>query len=70
MKVKTIGPVQHDGKDVELGATLNLSAKAAKQLVDAGAAELVGTDKAADSIPAPDGGQAPAGTGDNGGAAQ
>jgi hypothetical protein len=53
MKVKTIGPVQHDGKDVDLGTTLNLPAKAAQQLVDAGAAELVGTDTAGDSSAAP-----------------
>jgi len=53
MKVKTIGPVQHDGKDVEVGDTLTLSAKAGQALIDAGAAEVVGTEKAANNNPAP-----------------
>jgi len=59
MKVKTIGPVKHDGKDVELGTTLTLSTKAGQALVDAGAAEAVGTEKASGDKPAPgaDGGE-------------
>lgn len=57
MKVKTIGPVQHDGKDIELGTTLTVSAKAGQALVDAGAAELVGSEKNAESKSAPDAGE-------------
>jgi hypothetical protein len=46
MKVKTIGPVQHDGKQIKPGTILNLSDDAAAQLIDVGAAEAV--DKAAE----------------------
>lgn len=47
MKVKTIGPVQHDGKEIEVGETLSLPTKAGQALVDAGAAEAIGAEKAA-----------------------
>jgi hypothetical protein len=47
MKVKTLSPVQHDGKEIEPGTTLDLASKAAAQLIAAGAAEGVGADKGA-----------------------
>lgn len=39
MKVRTLGPVQHDGKQVKPGTILNLSDDAAAQLIEVGAAE-------------------------------
>jgi hypothetical protein len=42
MKVKTTGPVQHDGKTVEIGAVIEVSTSAGKQLIEAGAAEEAG----------------------------
>jgi hypothetical protein len=56
MKVKTLGPVQHDGKPVKVGATLDLPEDAATQLIDAGAAEAVGGDKAASTAKTDNGG--------------
>lgn len=46
MKIKTTGPVQHDGKNVKPGTILTLSDEAAAQMIDAGAAEAVSGDKA------------------------
>jgi hypothetical protein len=45
MKIRTIEPVQHDGKALKPGAVLNLDDAAAQQLIDAGAAEPLGRNK-------------------------
>lgn len=50
MKVKTLTPVQFDGKDVEVGTTIEVSKKAGEQLLESGSAELVG--KAHEAEPA------------------
>lgn len=56
MKVKTLGPVHYDGKAVKVGATLDLSEEAAAQLIDAGAAEAIGGEKAAGGTKTDNGG--------------
>lgn len=60
MKVKIVSPVHHDGKSLEVGETVSLPDRAARDLVSAGAAEVEGKQKAAAS----DGGDLPAGSGD------
>jgi hypothetical protein len=40
MKVITTGPVKHDGEDIEIGTTLDLSVRQAESLIDSGAAKL------------------------------
>lgn len=40
MKIITTGPVRHDGKDVEIGATLDLSEQQGRDLIETGYAEL------------------------------
>lgn len=42
MKITTIGPVNHDGEDIEIGTTLNLPARQARDLINAQAAEPAG----------------------------
>jgi hypothetical protein len=49
MKIRTIEPVQHDGKALKPGAVLNLDDDAAQQLIDAGAAEPLGGKREQDS---------------------
>lgn len=39
MKVKTLGPVEFDGKKVKIGTTIDIGEAAAEQLIAAGAAE-------------------------------
>lgn len=39
MKITTTGPVKHDGKDIEIGDTLDLAPRQARDLIFAGAAE-------------------------------
>lgn len=60
MKIKIVSPVQHDGKTLEVGETVNIPDRAARDLVSAGAAEAEGKQKAASS----EGGEPPAGGGD------
>lgn len=40
MKVKTTSPVRHDGEDVDVGKTIDIDPKQAKELIDAGVAEI------------------------------
>lgn len=47
MKIKIIGTVEHDGKRLEAGDSVNLPDRVARELVAAGAAELDGKQKAA-----------------------
>ncbi|KQW96973.1 hypothetical protein ASC94_09200 [Massilia sp. Root418] len=49
MKIKILGPVEHDGKRLEAGDTANLPDRVARELVAAGAAEPDGKQKAAAS---------------------
>jgi hypothetical protein len=46
MKIVIVSPVSHDGKDLEIGKTVNLDDDAAKALIKAGAAETFGKFKA------------------------
>lgn len=48
MKVKTLGPVEFDGKKIEIGSTIDVSKTTAEQLIGAGAAELTSAKRAAD----------------------
>ena len=53
MKITTTGPVKHDGKDVEIGTTLDLPPRQARDLIDAFAAEPFSKAKAEkDAAPA------------------
>jgi hypothetical protein len=52
MKIKTLGPVKLDGKDIERGTQLDVKNAIGQQLVDANAAELVGKQA---STPEPEG---------------
>jgi hypothetical protein len=47
MKVKTLGPVEFDGKKIKIGSTIDVSETAAEQLISVGAAELVDAKAAA-----------------------
>lgn len=49
MKIKIVSPVHHDGKTLEVGETVNIPDRAARDLVCAGAAEVEGKQKAASS---------------------
>lgn len=52
MKIVITSPVNHDGKDFEVGDTPDLPAAAAKALVEAGAALEAGKKAAAEPPPA------------------
>lgn len=45
MKVKTKEPVQYDGKAVKPGSVIDVTDAAGEQLIEVGAAELVGKTK-------------------------
>lgn len=53
MKVTILQPVQHDGKALEVGKTVDLKADAAKALIDCGAAEKAGASEDAAAAKAP-----------------
>ncbi|MBY0243182.1 MAG: hypothetical protein K2X55_28140 [Burkholderiaceae bacterium] len=46
MKITITSPVQHDGKELEVGDTVNIADRAAKNLIAAGAAESADKPKA------------------------
>lgn len=48
MKVRTTEPVQHDGKNIEVGSVIDVSKAVGEQLIEAKAAEPVGKASAAD----------------------
>lgn len=45
MKVRTLGPVEYDGKKVKVGAVIEVTEAAGDQLIESGSAELVGKAK-------------------------
>ncbi|HEY0064717.1 MAG TPA: hypothetical protein VGC21_21550 [Telluria sp.] len=53
MKVKTLGPVELDGKKIKPGSVIDISESQADQMIDAGAAEAIVKAKAADPVPDP-----------------
>lgn len=62
MRIKLISPVEHDGKRLEVGESVNLPDRVARELVAAGAAELDGKQKAVSA--STDGGEPAKGNGE------
>jgi hypothetical protein len=50
MKVKIVSPVDHDGKRLEVGESINLPDRVARELLAAGAAEADGKQKGAQPV--------------------
>lgn len=51
MKVRTLTPVNFDGKDIEVGTVIDVSKKAADQMIESRSAEPAGAKAAAEVDP-------------------
>lgn len=66
MKVKTLEPIEHDGKKIKPGSFIEVDEAAGRQLVEARAAEAVGKGKTAAAPQPRDDAADPEATGETG----